>query len=156
MGGSAGGLLMGAVLNERPDLFQGAVALVPFVDCLATMLDESIPLTTGEYEEWGNPNEKIYYDYIKSYSPYNNVKKTNYPHLLIKTGYHDPRVQYWEPAKWVAKLREYKTDNNLIVMKMNMDSGHFGSTGRLEYFKQQSLCYSFLIGLEQKLIKKQS
>ena len=156
MGGSAGGLLMGTVLNERPDLFHGAVARVPFVDCLATMLDESIPLTTNEYEEWGNPNEKIYYDYIKSYSPYNNVKKTSYPHLLIETGYHDPRVQYWEPAKWLAKLREYKTDNNLIVMKMNMESGHFGSTGRLEYFKLQSLCYSFLIGLEKGLIKKQN
>ena len=156
MGGSAGGLLIGAVLNERPDLFYGAVARVPFVDCLATMLDESIPLTTGEYEEWGNPNEKVYYDYIKSYSPYNNVKKTNYPHLLIESGYHDPRVQYWEPAKWTAKLREYKTDSNLIVMLMNMKSGHFGSTGQLEYFKLYALCYSFFIGLERGLIKKQS
>ncbi|MCZ0933140.1 MAG: prolyl oligopeptidase family serine peptidase, partial [Oligoflexia bacterium] len=152
MGESAGGLLMGAVLNERPDLFHGAVARVPFVDCLATMLDEHIPLTTGEYEEWGNPNEKAYYDYIKSYSPYNNIRKTNYPHLLIETGYHDPRVQYWEPVKWAAKLREYKTNNNLIAMTMNMDSGHFGSTGQFEYFKLYSLCYSFLIGLEQGLI----
>ena len=152
MGASAGGLLMGAVLNERPDLFHGAVARVPFVDCLATMLDNKIPLTTCEYEEWGNPNEKIYYDYIKSYSPYDNVKKTNYPHLLIETGYHDPRVQYWEPAKWIAKLREYKTDKNLIAMVMNMKSGHFGSTGQLEYFKLYALCYSFLIGLEQELI----
>ena len=152
MGGSAGGLLIGAVLNERPDLFHGAIARVPFVDCLATMLDKSIPLTTGEYEEWGNPSEKVYYDYIKSYSPYNNVQKTSYPHLLIETGYHDPRVQYWEPAKWAAKLREYKTDKNLIAMMMNMKSGHFGSTGQLEYFKLYSLCYSFLIGLEQGLI----
>ena len=152
MGESAGGLLIGAVLNERPDLFQGAVARVPFVDCLATMLDESCPLTTGEYEEWGNPNEKAYYDYIKSYSPYNNIKKTNYPHLLIETGYHDPRVQYWEPVKWIAKLREYKTDKNLIAMVMNMNSGHFSSTGQLEYFKLYSLCYSFLIGLEKELI----
>ena len=152
MGESAGGLLMGAVLNKRPDLFNGVVARVPFVDCLATMLDENIPLTTNEYEEWGNPNKKTYYDYIKSYSPYNNIKKTNYPHLLIETGYHDPRVQYWEPIKWIAKLREYKTDNNLIAMKMNMDSGHFGSTGHLEYFKLQSLCYSFLIGIEKQLI----
>ena len=156
MGESAGGLLMGAVLNERPDLFHGAVARVPFVDCLATMLDESIPLTTSEYEEWGDLNEKKYYDYIKSYSPYNNIKKTKYPHLLIETGYHDPRVQYWEPVKWLAKLREYKTDHNLLAMIMNMKSGHFSSTGQLEYFKLFSLCYSFFIGLEQGLLKKQS
>ena len=156
MGESAGGLLIGAVLNERPDLFHGAIARVPFVDCLATMLDESLPLTTNEYEEWGNPNEQAYYDYIKSYSPYNNIKKINYPHLLIETGYHDPRVQYWEPAKWIAKLREYKTGDNLALMTMNMDSGHFGSTGQFEYFKLYSLCYSFLIGLEKGLLKKQS
>lgn len=156
MGESAGGMLVGSVLNERPDLFCGAVARVPFVDCLNTMLDETIPLSTVEYEEWGNPNEKQYYDYIKSYAPYNNIKKTNYPHLLIETGYHDPRVQYWEPAKWIAKLREYKTDSNLALMLTNMNSGHFSSTGLLEYYKLFSLCYSFFIGLERGLLKKQN
>lgn len=149
MGGSAGGLLIGAVLNERPDLFHAAVAFVPFVDCLTTMLDENIPLSTREYEEWGNPNEKKYYDYIKSYSPYDNIKKTNYPHLLIQTGYHDPRVQYWEPAKWTAKLRDYKIDDNLLLLLTNMKSGHFGSTGRLETLKLYALYYAFLIGVEQ-------
>ena len=152
MGGSAGGLLIGAVLNERPDLFRGAIASVPFVDCLTTMMDETIPLSTGEYEEWGNPNDKIFYDYIKSYSPYNNVKKTSYPSLLVQTGYHDPRVQYWEPAKWVAKLRDYIIDDHLLLLITNMKSGHFGSTGRLEFFKLFSLYYAFLIGIEQDLI----
>ena len=152
MGGSAGGLLMGAVLNERPDLFRAALAAVPFVDCLNTMLDESIPLSTGEYEEWGNPNDKKYYDYIKSYSPYDNIKKTQYPHILIQTGYHDPRVQYWEPAKWTAKLRDNKTDNNLLLLLTNMDSGHFGSTGRLEFLKLYSLYLAFFIGIEESLI----
>ena len=153
MGGSAGGLLIGAALNKRPDLFHAAVVAVPFVDCLTTMLDESIPLSTGEYEEWGNPNEKKYYDYIKSYSPYNNIKKTDYPHLFIYTGYHDPRVQYWEPAKWAAKLRDYKTDKNLLLLLTNMDSGHFGSTGRLEALKLCALYYAFLVGIEQSLIE---
>ena len=152
MGGSAGGLLIGAVLNKRPNLFRGAVASVPFVDCLTTMLDESIPLSTMEYEEWGNPNKKKYYDYIKSYSPYNNIKKTSYPHILIQTGYHDPRVQYWEPAKWTAKLRDCKTNNNLLLLLTNMESGHFGATGRLEFLKLFSLYYSFLIGIEESLI----
>lgn len=152
MGGSAGGLLIGAVLNQKPDLFHAAVASVPFVDCLTTMLDESIPLSTGEYEEWGNPNEEEYYQYIKSYSPYDNVKKRKYPHLFIQTGYHDPRVQYWEPAKWTAKLRDHKTDTNLLLLLTNMESGHFGSTGRLEILKLQSLYYAFFIGLEQSLI----
>lgn len=152
MGGSAGGLLMGAVLNQRPDLFCAAVASVPFVDCLTTMLDESIPLSTEEYEEWGNPNDKQYYDYIKSYSPYDNVKKTKYPHILIQTGYRDPRVQYWEPAKWTAKLRDNKTDDHLLLLLINFESGHFGSTGRLEFLKLYSLYYAFLIGIEKSLI----
>ena len=152
MGGSAGGLLIGAVLNQRPDLFRAAVASVPFVDCLTTMLDKSIPLSTGEYEEWGNPNDKKYYDYIKSYSPYNNVKKTTYPHIFIQAAYHDPRVQYWEPVKWAAKLRDRKTDDNLLLLLTNMESGHFGSTGRLENLKLYSLYYAFLIGIEQSLI----
>ena len=152
MGGSAGGLLIGAVLNQRPDLFRATIALVPFVDCLTTMLDESIPLSTSEYEEWGDPNDKIYYDYIQTYSPYDNVKKTKYPHIFVQTGYHDPRVQYWEPAKWVAKLRDYKTDNNLLLLKTDMKSGHFGASGRLEALKLYSLYYAFLIGIERDLI----
>ena len=152
MGESAGGLLMGAVLNEKPELFRGAVARVPFVDCLTTMLDETIPLSTGEYEEWGNPNEKTYYDYIKSYAPYNNITKKPYPYLLVESGYHDSRVQYWEPVKWVAKLREHNQSDQLIALTMNMKSGHFGSTGRLEFLKLRALCYSFLIGIEKKLI----
>ena len=149
MGGSAGGLLMGAVLNDRPDLFHGAIALVPFVDVLTTMLDDKIPLSTAEYEEWGNPNEKEYYDYMKSYSPYDNVKKTNYPHLLVKTGYHDPRVQYWEPAKWVARLREFKTNDNKIYFITDMESGHFGPTGRFQGLKRQALEFAFLLFLEK-------
>ena len=152
MGESAGGLLMGAVLNEKPELFRGVVARVPFVDCLATMLDKTIPLSTGEYEEWGNPNDKTYYDYIKSYSPYNNIKRTDYPYLLVESGYHDSRVQYWEPVKWVAKLREYNQSDHLIALTMNMKSGHFGSTGRLEFLKLRALCYSFFLGIEKNLI----
>ena len=128
------------------------MARVPFVDCLATMLDETIPLSTAEYEEWGNPNDKTYYDYIKSYSPYNNVKKANYPYLLVESGYHDPRVQYWEPVKWVAKLREYNQSDRLIALIMNMKGGHFGSTGRLEYLKLRALCYSFFLGIEKGLL----
>lgn len=147
-GRSAGGLLMGAVLNMRPDLFNGAIAGVPFVDAVTTMLDDSIPLTTGEYEEWGNPNEKEYYDYMKSYSPYDNVKKTSYPHILILSGYNDPRVQYWEPSKWAARLREYKTDNNKLFLVTEMGSGHFGDTGRFEYYKLKSLELAFLLSLE--------
>ena len=149
MGGSAGGLLMGAVLNERPDLFNGAVVTVPFVDVLTTMLDDKIPLSTMEYEEWGNPNKKEYYDYIKSYSPYDNVKRTDYPHIFIRTGYYDPRVQYWEPAKWSARLREFKTNQTLLLFLTDMESGHFGPTGRFQQLKKVAQEYAFFIYLEQ-------
>jgi oligopeptidase B len=151
-GGSAGGLLMGAVVNMRPDLFNGIVAQVPFVDVINTMLDETIPLTTGEFDEWGNPKEKEYYDYMLSYSPYDNVKAQNYPNMLVTTGYWDSQVQYWEPAKWVAKLRDLKTDNNLLLMKCNMEVGHGGASGRFESLKETALEYAFLFKLEN--IKK--
>ena len=151
MGGSAGGLLMGAVMNEAPELFCGIVAQVPFVDVVTTMLDETIPLTTGEYDEWGNPNEKEYYDYMKSYSPYDNVEVKNYPNILITTGLHDSQVQYWEPAKWTAKLRELKTDNNLLLFKTDMTSGHGGASGRFESLKEDALEYAFLLKLEKKV-----
>jgi len=147
-GGSAGGLLMGAVINMRPELWNGVIAAVPFVDVVTTMLDESIPLTTGEFDEWGNPKNKTYYDYIKSYSPYDNIEKKEYPNLLVTTGYWDSQVQYWEPAKWVAKLREYKTDNNLLIMHCDMDVGHGGASGRFKRFKEIALEYSFLLKLE--------
>ena len=147
MGGSAGGLLMGAIINMRPDLWAGVVAQVPFVDVITTMLDESIPLTTGEYDEWGNPNEKEYYDYILSYSPYDNVEAKDYPNMLVTTGLHDSQVQYWEPAKWVAKLRELKTDNNMLLLKTNMDAGHGGASGRFEAYKETALEYAFLLNL---------
>ncbi len=147
MGGSAGGLLMGAVINMRPDLFKGAIAAVPFVDVVTTMLDESIPLTTGEYDEWGNPNDKEYYDYILSYSPYDNVESKDYPNLLVTTGLHDSQVQYWEPAKWVAKLRDMKTDNNLLLLHTNMSTGHGGASGRFEYLKEIAMEYAFLLEL---------
>lgn len=147
MGGSAGGLLMGAVVNMRPDLWKGVVAQVPFVDVITTMLDESIPLTTGEYDEWGNPNEKEYYDYILSYSPYDNVKEQDYPNMLITTGLHDSQVQYWEPAKWVAKLRTHKTDDNLLLFKTNMEAGHGGASGRFERLKEVALEYAFMFKL---------
>ena len=150
MGGSAGGLLMGAVLNMSPELWNGVIAAVPFVDVLTTMLDDTIPLTTGEYDEWGNPNQKDYYFYIKSYSPYDNVEKKNYPNILITTGYWDSQVQYWEPAKWIAKLREYKTDNNLLIMHCDMKAGHGGSSGRFKRLKEVALEYSFLFKLENK------
>ncbi len=136
MGGSAGGMLIGYVLNEKPELYKLAVAHVPFVDVLNTMLDESLPLTLLEYNEWGNPKEKEYFEYIKSYSPYDNVKAQNYPALFITCGISDPRVGYWEPAKWVAKLRELKTDNNPLLLKTNMDTGHKGSAGRFDYLKE--------------------
>jgi oligopeptidase B len=126
MGGSAGGLLMGAIINLEPKLWKGVLAAVPFVDVVTTMLDDSIPLTTGEYDEWGNPNDKQYYDYIKSYSPYDNIEAKAYPHMLVTTGLHDSQVQYWEPAKWVAKLREMKTDGNILLMHTNMDGGPRG------------------------------
>lgn len=148
MGGSAGGLLMGAVVNMRPDLWNGIVAQVPFVDVINTMLDETIPLTTGEFDEWGNPKDKEYYDYIITYSPYDNVEAKDYPNMLITTGYWDSQVQYWEPAKWVAKLRELKTDNNKLLMKCNMEVGHGGASGRFESLKEVALEYAFLFDLE--------
>jgi len=147
MGRSAGGLLMGAISNMRPELFKGIVAEVPFVDVVTTMLDSSIPLTTGEYDEWGDPNEKVYYDYMLSYSPYDNVKKKNYPAMLVTTGLHDSQVQYWEPAKWVAKLRELKTDQNRLLLKTNMDAGHGGSSGRFRRHQETAFSYLFLLDL---------
>lgn len=148
MGGSAGGLLMGAVMNMAPELYNGVVAQVPFVDVVTTMLDDSIPLTTGEYDEWGNPNEVEYYNYIKSYSPYDNVVAKEYPNTLVTTGLHDSQVQYWEPAKWVAKLRELKTDNNILLLKTNMEAGHGGASGRFERLKEVATEYAFLLDLE--------
>lgn len=147
-GGSAGGLLMGAVLNMAPELYNGVIAAVPFVDVVTTMLDDTIPLTTSEYDEWGNPNDKSYYQYMMSYSPYDNVKKTNYPNLLVSTGLHDSQVQYWEPAKWVAKLRELKTDENYLFLNTDMDTGHGGSSGRFEALKDVAKEYAFLLDLE--------
>lgn len=147
MGGSAGGLLMGAIVNIEPELFNGVVAAVPFVDVITTMLDESIPLTTGEYDEWGNPNIKEQYEYILSYSPYDNVEAKNYPNLLVTTGLHDSQVQYFEPAKWVAKLRELKTDNNILILDTNMDVGHGGASGRYERYKRTALEYAFILDL---------
>lgn len=148
MGGSAGGLLMGAIINQAPELYRGVIAQVAFVDVLTTMLDDTIPLTTGEYDEWGNPNNKEYYDYIKSYSPYDNIEKKAYPNLLVTTGLHDSQVQYWEPAKWVAKLREYKTDDNLLLMKTDMETGHGGASGRFEALKELAFEYAFIFKLE--------
>jgi len=147
MGRSAGGLLMGAVSNLRPDLFKGIVAEVPFVDVVTTMLDSSIPLTTGEYDEWGNPNEKQFYDYMLSYSPYDNVERKNYPAMLITAGLHDSQVQYWEPAKWAAKLRELKTDNNRLLLRTNMDAGHGGASGRFRRHRETAFSYAFLLDL---------
>jgi len=149
MGGSAGGMLMGTVINERPELLHGVVAQVPFVDVVTTMLDESIPLTTGEFEEWGNPQDETYYHYMKSYSPYDNVRPQAYPHLLVTTGLHDSQVQYWEPAKWVAKLREQKVDDNLLLLCTDMDSGHGGKSGRYKSYEGVALEYAFLIALAQ-------
>lgn len=147
-GGSAGGLLMGAVSTMAPDLWNGVIAEVPFVDVVNTMLDESIPLTTNEFDEWGNPKEKIYYDYQKSYSPYENVTAKKYPNLLVTTGLHDSQVQYFEPAKWVAKLRSLKTDNNVLLLKTNMDYGHGGASGRFDYLKETAFNFAFLLALE--------
>lgn len=149
MGGSAGGLLMGAIINMRPELWNGVVAAVPFVDVINTMLDETIPLTTGEFDEWGNPKDENFYHYIKSYSPYDNVEAKNYPSMLITTGYHDSQVQYWEPAKWLAKLRDLKTDNNILVMHCDMVAGHGGLAGRFEKHKETALEYAFLLDLEE-------
>jgi oligopeptidase B len=147
-GGSAGGLLMGAVANMAPEMWNGIIAQVPFVDVVSTMLDESIPLTTGEFDEWGNPKDSIYYEYIKSYSPYDNVEAKDYPNMLVTTGYWDSQVQYWEPAKWVAKLRELKTDDNMLIMDCNMKVGHGGASGRFESYKETALEYAFLLNLE--------
>lgn len=147
MGGSAGGLLMGAVVNMRPDLFKGVIAAVPFVDVITTMLDTSIPLTTSEFDEWGNPADKEYYDYMLSYSPYDNVEAKAYPAMLVTTGLHDSQVQYWEPAKWVAKLRELKTDNNPLLLYTNMEAGHGGASGRFRRLKETALQYAFLLDL---------
>ncbi len=147
MGGSAGGLLMGAIMNMRPELWRGVVAAVPFVDVVTTMLDKSIPLTTGEFDEWGNPKKKKYYKYIKSYSPYDNVEKKAYPNTLVTTGLHDSQVQYWEPAKWVAKLRELKTNNSKLLLHCNMETGHGGASGRFKRFKETAMEYAFLLDL---------
>lgn len=149
MGGSAGGLLMGAVINMAPELYRGVVAQVPFVDVVTTMQDASIPLTTGEYEEWGNPADKDVYFRIKSYSPYDNIVAKDYPHLFVTTGLHDSQVQYWEPAKWVAKLRELKTDNNLLLLETNMSAGHGGKSGRFNRLRDVAKEYAFILMLEQ-------
>lgn len=151
MGGSAGGLLMGAIINQAPELYKGVIAAVPFVDVVTTMLDESIPLTTGEFEEWGNPKNKDAYDYMLSYSPYDNVSKKKYPNILVTTGLHDSQVQYWEPAKWVSKLRDYKTDNNILLLHTDLTSGHGGASGRFSALKNTALLYTFLLDLSQKL-----
>jgi oligopeptidase B len=148
-GGSAGGLLMGVIVNETPELYNGVIAQVPFVDVITTMLDDSIPLTTGEYDEWGNPNKKEYYDYMLSYSPYDNVKAQKYPNMYVSTGLHDSQVQYWEPAKWVAKLRDLKTNENLLFLDTNMDAGHGGASGRFEALKDLAKEFSFLLDLEK-------
>ncbi|MEC8884541.1 MAG: prolyl oligopeptidase family serine peptidase, partial [Bacteroidota bacterium] len=149
-GGSAGGLLMGAILNMAPELYNGVIAAVPFVDVVTTMLDDSIPLTTSEYDEWGNPNEKEYYEYMKSYSPYDQVKVQNYPNILVTTGYHDSQVQYWEPAKWVARLRDKNIADTKIYFETNMDAGHGGASGRFEALKETAKDYAFLIDLAGK------
>ncbi len=149
MGGSAGGLLMGAIINYQPTLWNGVIAAVPFVDVVSTMLDDTIPLTTGEYDEWGNPNDVEFYHYIKSYSPYDNIEKKSYPNLLITTGYWDSQVQYWEPAKWIAKMRELKTDENILLMHCDMETGHGGASGRFKRLKEVALEYSFLLKMEK-------
>jgi len=148
MGGSAGGLLMGAVINMAPSLFHGIIAAVPFVDVINTMLDETIPLTTGEFDEWGNPKNKDSFDYMMSYSPYDNVSAQNYPHMLVTTGYWDSQVQYWEPAKWMAKLRDTKTDDNLLIMDCNMETGHGGASGRFKRLRETAMEYAFFMMLE--------
>lgn len=148
LGGSAGGLLIGAVINLQPELYHGVIAAVPFVDVVTTMLDDDIPLTTGEYDEWGNPHEEVYYRYMLSYSPYDQVESKAYPNMLVTTGLYDSQVQYWEPAKWVAKLRDMKTDDNLLVMYCNMDAGHGGASGRFERYRETAMEYAFLFQLE--------
>jgi oligopeptidase B len=151
MGGSAGGLLMGAVVNMRPALFRGVIAAVPFVDVVTTMLDESIPLTTFEWDEWGDPRQKEYFDYMLSYSPYDNVEAKAYPAILVTTGLHDSQVQYWEPAKWVARLRALKTDGNPLLLHTNMDAGHGGQSGRFRAFRETAMEYAFLLDLAGQL-----
>ncbi len=147
MGGSAGGLLMGAVVNMAPELYHGVVAAVPFVDVITTMLDETIPLTTGEFNEWGNPKNKDAYDYMLSYSPYDQVSAQDYPNMMVTTGLHDSQVQYFEPAKWVARLRDRRTDSNKLIMHTNMDAGHGGASGRYRRFEETAREYAFLAGL---------
>jgi oligopeptidase B len=147
MGGSAGGLLMGAVVNLRPDLFHGVVAQVPFVDVVNTMLDETIPLTTGEYDEWGDPRDTKYLEYIRSYSPYDNVEARAYPHMLVTSGLYDSQVQYWEPAKWVAKLRAARTNQNRLLLKTNLEAGHHGASGRYRRYREVAFDYAFLLDL---------
>ena len=147
-GASAGGLLMGAVLNMAPELYNGVIAEVAFVDVITTMLDAEIPLTSGEWDEWGDPRDKEFYDYMLSYSPYDNVAEKDYPNILVTTGLHDSQVQYWEPAKWVARLRTHKTDNNILLLKTDMSAGHSGKTGRFQRIEDESLNYAFIMGLE--------
>jgi oligopeptidase B len=151
-GGSAGGLLMGGVTNLRPDLFRGVVFQVPFVDVLSTMLDDSLPLTTGEYEEWGNPNEPEAYHRMLSYSPYDQVSAMDYPALLVTTGLHDSQVQYWEPAKWVAKIRALRTNRNPLFLHCDMETGHGGASGRFQAYRDVAMEYAFLLGLDQGLL----
>jgi oligopeptidase B len=145
MGGSAGGLLVGAVINMRPDLFHGAIAGVPFVDVVTTMLDETIPLTTFEWQEWGDPREHEYYEYMLSYSPYDNIMRQHYPHLLVTSGLHDSQVQYWEPTKWVARLREVNPDGRPILLKTNMEAGHGGAAGRYQAWREVAFQFAFLL-----------
>ncbi|NOR53740.1 MAG: prolyl oligopeptidase family serine peptidase, partial [Candidatus Aminicenantes bacterium] len=145
--GSAGGLLIGAVVNMRPELFKGVIAGVPWVDVITTMLDASIPLTTSEYDEWGNPNNKEYYDYMLSYSPYDNVEAKDYPAMLVTTGLQDSQVQYFEPAKWVAKIRDLKTDDNVLLLHTNMGAGHGGVSGRFRRYRETALEYAFMLDL---------
>ena len=141
---------MGVIANEAPALYKGIVAHVPFVDVITTMLDESIPLTTGEFNEWGNPNERDYYDYMLSYSPYDQVKAQKYPNMLVTTGFYDSQVQYFEPVKWVSRLRRLKQDDNLLLIDINMDTGHGGSSGRYERHRLDALEYAFILELAGK------
>ena len=147
-GGSAGGLLMGAVVNMAPELYNGITTRVPFVDVVTTMLDASIPLTSGEWDEWGDPRDKEFYDYMLSYSPYDQIKPQDYPNILVTTSLHDSQVQYWEPAKWVAKLRDYKTDDHQLILKTDMQAGHSGKTGRFKSLEDSALYYAFFLQLE--------
>jgi oligopeptidase B len=151
MGGSAGGLLMGVIANLAPNLYHGILASVPFVDVVNTMLDETIPLTSNEWDEWGDPKEKKYFDYMMTYSPYDNVEKKAYPNMFISSGFFDSQVQYWEPQKWVAKLRDFKTNDALLLFHINMEAGHGGKSGRFQRYKEVALEYAFmfdLVGIE--------